>query len=508
MLKAVKDTWQNAFERTLDNAERASVRDFTNYYKTETNKAIGVMLQKNSISEQDLLGIFTLDGFGKLYEGLYERIGMTFANWYAKNFNKYITKGVSANQFQEPWRASFRNQGILVGAQRVTLVQNTAKTTLIKVYKQLANDPVFASEGEVVKGKMLRQQFDRYSKYQAERLVRTEATNAANYATMQSAQDIFPGADMQKEWISANDERTRGWHRISNISEPIVDFDKPFIVMGEELMRPGDPRGSAKNVINCRCSVAPFPKEAAQTIGLIEDIGFGLSGETTDFILSNINLANEIGGAITTIKELEDFSNEYFKKFNPKDKFKTNLEGIDFEVAEKVINQLVDLTKQYKIENFYQIYVDDIGSVAAKVSRIFPSNDTVLIINKNSFKNLNRLNSRTLSSQENNFLAAVDSINLSKSTITHEFSHLFGSSSRKTLQTEEWWSFKNKLSKLFNEYKSLDIRLATDVNFISRYALTNVDEFMAESYSMYMLNSTPSPYAVKVGQLIDEYFKI
>lgn len=297
MLKAVKDTWQNAFERNLDNAERASVRDFTNYYKTETNKAIGVMLQKNSITEHDLLGVFTLDGFGKLYEGLYERIGMTFANWYAKNFDKYITKGVSANQFQEPWRASFRNQGILVGAQRVTLVQNTAKATLIKVYRQLANDPVFASEGEVVKAKMLRQQFDRYSKYQAERLVRTEATNAANYATMQSAQDIFPGADMQKEWISASDERTRAAHREAN--GQIVDFNKPFIVKGEELMRPGDPRGSASNVVNCRCSMAPFPKEAAQTIGLIEDIGFGLNTTLTDETLMSLSPSTQ--AAIDTI---------------------------------------------------------------------------------------------------------------------------------------------------------------------------------------------------------------
>jgi hypothetical protein len=297
MLKAVKDTWQNAFERTLDNAERASVRDFTNYYKTETDKAIGVMLQKNSISEQDLLGIFTLDGFGKLYEGLYERIGMTFANWYSKNFDKYITKGVSANQFQEPWRASFRNQGILVGAQRVTLVQNTAKTTLIKVYRQLANDPVFTSEGEVVKAKMLRQQFDRYSKYQAERLVRTEATNAANYATMQSAQDIFPGADMQKEWISASDERTRAAHREAN--GQIVDFNKPFIVKGEELMRPGDPKGSASNVVNCRCSMAPFPKEAAQTIGLIEDIGFGLNTTLTDETLMSLSPGTQ--AAVNTI---------------------------------------------------------------------------------------------------------------------------------------------------------------------------------------------------------------
>ena len=284
MLKAAKDNWQNAFERTLENAERASVRDFTNYYKTESDKAITIALQKGSLTEQDLLGVFTRDGFAKRYEGLYERIGMTFANWYAKNFDKYLKKGVSANEFQEPWRAAFRNEGMLVAAQRKGLVQGTAKKTLIKVYRQLSSDPIFQDSGEVVKAKMLRQQFDKYNKYQAERLVRTEATNAANAATMQSAQDIFPGADMQKEWISASDERTRAAHREAN--GQIVDFNKPFIVKGEELMRPGDPRGSASNVVNCRCSVAPFPKENAQTIGLIDEIGIGIAFGAAEELIS------------------------------------------------------------------------------------------------------------------------------------------------------------------------------------------------------------------------------
>ena len=284
MLKAAKDNWQNAFERTLENAERASVRDFTNYYKTESDKAITIALQKGSLTEQNLLGVFTIDGFAKRYEGLYERIGMTFANWYAKNFDKYLKKGVSANEFQEPWRAAFRNEGMLVAAQRKGLVQGTAKKTLIKVYRQLSSDPIFQDSGEVVKAKMLRQQFDKYNKYQAERLVRTEATNAANAATMQSAQDIFPGADMQKEWISASDERTRAAHREAD--GQIVDFNKPFLVKGEELMRPGDPRGSASNVVNCRCSMAPFPKENAQTIGLIDEIGIGIAFGAAEELIS------------------------------------------------------------------------------------------------------------------------------------------------------------------------------------------------------------------------------
>ena len=285
MLKRAKDNWQSAFENKLDSSERKAVRDFTRYYKAESDKAINIALQKGSLNEQDLLGVFTRDGFAKRYEALYEGIGLTFANWYAKNFDKYLTKGVSPNQFQEPWRAAFRNLGITIGAQRVSLVQNTAKKNLIKVFRQLSNDPVFQSEGEAVRARMLRQQYNRYNTFQAERLVRTEATNAANYATMQSAQDIFPGADMQKEWISASDERVRSWQKTSNIEDTTVDFNKPFIVMGEELMRPGDPKGSPKNVINCRCSVAPFPKENAQTIGLIDEIGIGVAFGAAEEIL-------------------------------------------------------------------------------------------------------------------------------------------------------------------------------------------------------------------------------
>jgi hypothetical protein len=43
------------------------------------------------------------------------------------------------------------------------------------------------------------------------------------------------------------------------------------------MLYPGDPRGPAKEVINCRCSVASFPKEDAQATGEISDIGFGVS---------------------------------------------------------------------------------------------------------------------------------------------------------------------------------------------------------------------------------------
>ena len=42
------------------------------------------------------------------------------------------------------------------------------------------------------------------------------------------------------------------------------------------MMFPGDPSGGAAEVINCRCSVAYFPKEDAQAAAEITDINFGI----------------------------------------------------------------------------------------------------------------------------------------------------------------------------------------------------------------------------------------
>jgi hypothetical protein len=271
MINAAK--WQRDFERLLNRAEAESVKDFRRYYNEESEKAIEIYRNKNTITTPDLLGVFTIDGFSKRYEELYEKIGIIFANWYAKENQKYIKKDLDIQANQEPWRAYFRSYGIQVAAQKVTLVQGTAKENLIRVMKKLMADPIFQTEGEIVKSRMLRRTYNHYSNFQARRLVRTEATNAANAATYQSAQDVFAGADMQKEWITSLDGREREWHR--EASGQIVDFNEDFSVGGELIQRPGI--GSGRNVINCRCSMAPFPKPEADTIGTFENVGFGLA---------------------------------------------------------------------------------------------------------------------------------------------------------------------------------------------------------------------------------------
>ena len=271
-MKLDRDKWQEAFENQLDKAEKKQLSKVRRYYKEQYFRGVNSFLSSNQTTFQLL---FNTSDIIKIYRDLYEDIGLQFAKWYARNFDKYIKKGVNPNQFIDQWANTFAALGSAVGAERVTLVSGTAKATLVKVTQNLLTDIDFQNTGIDEKTRVLRSQFTKYSTFQAQRLVRTEATNAANFATIKSAETIFPAEDLQKEWIAATDERTRPTHRAVNGT--VINQTDLFMVGDSLMMYPGDSRGSAKEVINCRCSIAVFPKEGAQTIGEISDIGFGVS---------------------------------------------------------------------------------------------------------------------------------------------------------------------------------------------------------------------------------------
>lgn len=84
------------------------------------------------------------------------------------------------------------------------------------------------------------------------RIARTQATRIENQARLDAykvGEDM--GYDVIKEWVTVGDDKVREAHRKANGQR--VKFHEKFTVGGEELLCPGDPNGSAGNVINCRC---------------------------------------------------------------------------------------------------------------------------------------------------------------------------------------------------------------------------------------------------------------
>ena len=269
-MKINRDKWQSAFEKQLNVAEKKQISIVKRYYKSEYNKGIDSFISEGQTNFQLL---FDSKDLLKIYRELYSDIGMRFAKWYVNNLKRFITKSIDPD-ILNIWENAFASFGSAIGAQRVTLVSGTAKKTLIEITQRLMQDADFMSLGAVERGRILKNQFNTYSQYQSERLVRTEATAAANFAQTQAAQTIFPPEQMQKEWIASFDDRTRSTHSAAN--GQIVNANDFFIVGGNQMMFPGDPSGGAAEVINCRCSVAYFPKQDAQTVGEITDINFGI----------------------------------------------------------------------------------------------------------------------------------------------------------------------------------------------------------------------------------------
>lgn len=89
-------------------------------------------------------------------------------------------------------------------------------------------------------------------------VARTEVMGAVNgaayFAAVRDAAERGDPAPF-KVWLATDDQRTRPTHREADGQRTLLT--EPFRVGGAALLFPGDPRGPAQEVINCRCSILP-----------------------------------------------------------------------------------------------------------------------------------------------------------------------------------------------------------------------------------------------------------
>lgn len=140
------------------------------------------------------------------------------------------------------------------GAQKVTEIIGTTRDQAMEVINEITKEATREGLAQAATGRMIKKAMDERSAVmsvaRSRVIARTEthaASQAASHAAIKST-----GLPAKKEWISASGSRTRDDH--ADADGQLVSLDKPFIVGGEELQYPGDPSGSAANVINCRCA--------------------------------------------------------------------------------------------------------------------------------------------------------------------------------------------------------------------------------------------------------------
>lgn len=87
------------------------------------------------------------------------------------------------------------------------------------------------------------------SRWRGALIARTETHGAANFGADAAAKET--GLTLRKEWVAAQDERTRLSHSV--LDGDTVGMDDAF---SNGMMYPGDPSGPPEEVINCRCAVS------------------------------------------------------------------------------------------------------------------------------------------------------------------------------------------------------------------------------------------------------------
>lgn len=141
------------------------------------------------------------------------------------------------------------------------MAQQTSSTTRSDIQSSL--DDALAQEEGVNERDFTRRILETqgFSRFRAEVIAATETHAAAMFASQKTAEQISSetGLELLKVWNAVEDERTRFSHSAANGQK--VGMNAKFTVNGEKLERPGDPRGSAGNVIRCRCVLTYEPKD-------------------------------------------------------------------------------------------------------------------------------------------------------------------------------------------------------------------------------------------------------
>ena len=517
-----------AFDREVVKIEKRNIRDLTKFYQKNYNQGISNFLEYNTTRYESL---FTNRDLQAEYQKMYISIGNHIAKWYFRIFKKYQTKN-DFGPYESEWEKSFAKYASDVAATNVTLVGGTAKKTLIKLTQQLMRDPEFMQLGNEAKARILKQKFNRYSKYQANRLVRTESTRAANFAVEKSAKTLFSENDLSKRWLAVMDGKERIWHRAAN--GQTVRLDQDFVVGGESMKRPGE--GSARNVINCRCRIIPIPDENAIPVTELDEIGVGLGqSRIEDFSLANLtNVVAEamtaigtqlVSSAANTLKEFRKQITDSFEKNGFKiDKLQLSRKRTldEYNAIQKELNTLFNsynfntwhnqngIKLRFKSTSgswgFYQPFLDGKSAVVNL---------------GDGFSRTTRLRNYHLNMRgkfDDRFKSVIDEDKFFMATPVHEMAHALTTSytARKEFVkniSSVGSKFWNDLKKLRSEYMDEKNRLFRAGNasaynkiFLGKYANKNADEFFAEAWTEFHLSSTPSPYAIRVGQLIKKYY--
>jgi len=238
LFKGVRErTWYQQ-ERLRTPFRRQYYKVLNKYFKEFANK-IEIAYQTRSQIMLDMELRKQADKLKLILTTLYRSVAYAFKDYALGRFFSKDFDDDFENQLAE---FIALNTGIWVAD-----IDETTRKRLAKVIDNSYNEGLSVE----ATGVALRNTVIGMGVYRANLISRTEVHRVAGFANEAVAENMNIDGTV-KEWVAIQDARTRLSHSIA--AGQRVPLESDFVVGGERLKYPGDPKGSAGNTINCRCA--------------------------------------------------------------------------------------------------------------------------------------------------------------------------------------------------------------------------------------------------------------
>ncbi len=391
---------KEVMQAQLDNEKEVLKKLEKNYEDAleDINNRIAILLGRKDADRQYV--VYQVE----FQQSLKKQVEMILERLHSNEFetvSEYLMKSYEEGFFGTMY--SLQKQGIplvlpLNQEQIVNAIQNETKLSE-NLYTTMGQDIKDLQEkiaGEISRGISSGQMYSEIARNialcariplnNAMRITRTEAHRLQCRAGMDACERAkSKGADVVKQWDATLDGRTRKSHR--RIDGEIRELNEKF---SNGLMYPGDPEGSAEEVINCRCA-------------LLQRARWALDNDDTELSMNQSAVAdNDDVTQFTVIKakNFEDFKQQYNQTIEQSGKLKLvfpddvyKVKGFTEEVKKEVDTALKKLNNEYDIR-LHSIVVEPAAEGDIFITG-YHRQMVDMVINENSdfhriIKNINR----------------------------------------------------------------------------------------------------------------------
>lgn len=223
-------SWERRFYPLAIRAIRSQIKEFFEYLRANGKyAALNHQLDKTPVKV--------------LVRQIWRTAGVTQANFVYED----VKSQVKRLGFNQRWTDVILYYLQNYAGEKITLITDTTRRDILKMLAEGETEGLTYQE---IEKKLLAD----FTQGRAQKIVRTESVGASNFGALVAAYEL--GIDLKKEWITARDNRVRHSHK--QLDGETVWLDEQFT---NGLSFPGDPIGTAAEVINCRCVLGFVPQK-------------------------------------------------------------------------------------------------------------------------------------------------------------------------------------------------------------------------------------------------------